>query len=74
MVSCLCLTIIQGQSTIPSTGGNATGSGGSVSYTVGQITYRTFSGTNGSIAEGVQQTYEISVVTANKITEAITLE
>ena len=50
--------------TIPATGGSATGSGGSVSYTVGQITYNTISGTNGTMAQGIQQPYEISVVTA----------
>jgi hypothetical protein len=55
--------LVQAQETIPATGGNATGSGGSVSYTVGQITYSTFSGTNGSVAHGVQQPIEISVVT-----------
>jgi hypothetical protein len=69
----LSLTI-QAQSTIPSTGGNETGSGGSVSYTVGQIGYITISGTNGIVAQGVQQPYEISVVTAVKNTEEITLK
>jgi len=59
---------LQAQQTIPASGGNATGSGGSVSYTVGQITYTTNNGTNGSVAQGVQQPYEISVV--NSITEA----
>jgi hypothetical protein len=73
LVSCLCLTIVQGQSTIPSTGGNANGSGGSVSYTVGQITYQTQSGSNGTVAQGVQQPYEISVVTAVENTEDINL-
>ncbi|MEN8230679.1 MAG: T9SS C-terminal target domain-containing protein, partial [Bacteroidota bacterium] len=57
------LTGLQAQEAIPATGGNASGSGGSVSYTVGQVTYQTHSGTSGSIAEGVQQPYEIWVVT-----------
>jgi hypothetical protein len=74
LVSCLFLAIIQGQSSIPATGGNATGSGGTVSYTVGQVTYQTFSGTDGSVAQGVQQPYEISVVTAIENTEGIMLE
>jgi hypothetical protein len=55
--------LIHAQGTIPTTGGNAAGSGGSVSYSVGQITYNTYSGINGSVAQGVQQPYEISVVT-----------
>lgn len=74
LVGCLWLAIIQGQSTIPATGGTATGSGGTATYTIGQITYKTFSETIGSVAQGVQQPYEISVVTAIENTEGITLE
>ncbi len=74
----LCLTgyglTIQAQNNIPATGGNASGSGGTVSYSIGQITYQTFEGINGSVAQGVQQPYEISVVTAIENTERITLE
>ncbi|MCJ7450077.1 MAG: T9SS type A sorting domain-containing protein [Bacteroidales bacterium] len=74
LLSCFCYAAIHAQQTIPATGGNATGSGGSVSYTVGQITYQTISGTNGTVAQGVQQPYEISIVTAIENTEGITLE
>jgi hypothetical protein len=66
--------IVQGQQTIPATGGNASGSGGSVSYTVGQILSSTISGTNGTVVQGVQQPYEISVVTAIRNTEDISLK
>ena len=45
---------VNAQTTIATTGGNAAGSGGSFSYTVGQISYSTVSGTNGSVAQGVQ--------------------
>jgi hypothetical protein len=41
-------------------GGEATGTGGTVSYSVGQVVYTTNTGTNGSVAQGVQQPYEIS--------------
>ena len=71
---CFNIALLPAQETIPSSGGNAAGSGGSVSYTVGQITYQTFSGTINSIAQGVQQPYEISVVTAIENTEGIKLE
>lgn len=74
LVGSFCLTLLQGQSTIPATGGTATGSGGIATYTVGQITYKTISETTGSVAQGVQQPYEISVVTAIENTEGITLE
>ena len=69
----LCILAVA-QSAITVTGGNATGAGGSVSYSVGQIVYTTNTGTNGSAAQGVQQPYEISVVTAIENTEGITLE
>ncbi len=58
----ILLSTIQAQQTIPTTGADATGTGGSVSYTIGQVVYMTNSGINGSVAEGVQQAYEISVV------------
>jgi hypothetical protein len=41
-------------------GGEATGTGGTASYSVGQVVYTTSTGTNGSLAQGVQQAYEIS--------------
>ena len=40
-------------------GGEATGTGGTASYSVGQVVYTTNTGTNGSVAKGVQQPYEI---------------
>ena len=69
----LGLTGLQAQETIPATGGNALGSGGSASYTVGQMVYQTNTGTNGSVAEGVQQPYEISIVTAIEDANGINL-
>jgi len=59
----LGLTGLKAQEAIPATSGNASGSGGTVSYSVGQVVYSTNTGTNGSVAEGVQQPFEISVVT-----------
>ncbi len=49
-------------SSIATAGGNATGTVGTVSYSVGQIVYTTATGTTGSVAQGVQQPYEINVV------------
>ena len=59
----LGLTGLQAQEAIPASGGNASGSGGSLSYSVGQVVYTTNTGTNGSVAQSVQQPFEISVVT-----------
>lgn len=54
---------VQAQQGVSASGGDAVGSGGSVSYTVGQVDYMTANGSNGLLIEGVQQPYEISVVT-----------
>ena len=51
---------IHAQENAVATGGEATGTGGSSSYTVGQVVYTTNTGTNGSVAQGLQQPYEIS--------------
>ena len=50
------------QQAVVTTGGNASSTSGSVSYTVGQVAYTTNTGTNGSIAQGVQQPFEIQTV------------
>ena len=60
---CLGFTGLYAQEAIPAAGGNASGSGGSMSYSVGQDVYTTNTGSNGSVSQGVQQPYEIFVVT-----------
>lgn len=45
-----------------------------MSYTVGQVVYTTNTGTNGSVAQGVQQPFEISVVTGIEEAKGITLQ
>ena len=69
----LGLTGLQAQESVIAIGGNASGSGGSVSYSVGQVVYTTSTGANGSVAQGVQQPYEISVVTAIEEAKGINL-
>jgi hypothetical protein len=64
---------LHAQETVPATGGDATGAGGSSSYTIGQVVYTTNTGTNGSVAQGVQQPYEISTSVGIEVT-AINLE
>jgi hypothetical protein len=54
--------IAQAQESANTSGGDATGSGGTVAYSIGQIVYTTHTGSTGSIAQGVQQPYEISIV------------
>lgn len=52
------LSKINAQQSTNATGNNASGSGGSVSYSVGQISYSSLNSANGVINEGVQQPYE----------------
>jgi hypothetical protein len=56
-------TTLQAQNSISATGGNASGSGGTVSYSVGQVVFTTNTGTTGSVVQGVQLPFEISIVT-----------
>ncbi len=67
------LTGLQAQTSINATSGNASGSGGTASYSVGQVTYQTHTGITGSVSEGVQQPYEISVVTGIEEAKGIDL-
>lgn len=63
LLSGISLTRISAQEAIPAADGNASGSGGSVSYTIGQVAYTFHTGSPGSVAQGIQQSFEISVVT-----------
>jgi hypothetical protein len=69
-----CTNGIQAQETITASGGNATGNGGTVSYTVGQVAYTTNKSTTGIVTQGVQQPYEILVVTGLEEANGISLE
>ena len=69
----LGLTGLNAQESINATGSNASGAGGSVTYSVGQVVYTTSTGTNGSIVHGVQQPFEISVVSGFEEVKGINL-
>lgn len=62
IVSYFGISNVVAQSSVNASGGNLSGANGSVSYSVGQVVYTTNIGSNGSIAQGVQQPYEISEV------------
>jgi hypothetical protein len=68
-IQCVCA-----QQTVPSAGGEATGSGGSASYSVGQMLFSSYLGSNGSVTEGVQQPYEISIISGIDQDFGITLQ
>lgn len=65
---------LQAQEVIPASGGNITGNKGSIDYTIGQIVYTTNSGVSGTVAEGVQQPYEIWAYTGVDENNAIQFE
>jgi hypothetical protein len=56
------LTGIKAQQGFTAAGGGASGGGGTAAYSVGQIVYTSNTGAGGSVAQGVQQPYEISIV------------
>lgn len=56
------LAQVNAQEAVVTSGGNASGTNGNISYSVGQTVYNTNTGTNGSVAQGVQQAFEIQTV------------
>ena len=64
---------IQAQQAIITTGGNATGSGGSASFSSGQVNYTSVAGTTGAVSQGVQQAYEIFTLGLNEAAITILL-
>lgn len=67
------LAELHAQTSLTTSGSNATGLGGSVSYTVGQVVYSTYSDANGYVAQGVQQPFEITVYTGLDNNKTISL-
>ncbi len=68
-----CLAEMHAQEAISPMGGNASGNGGSMSYTLGQLACQTHWAKNAYLTEGVQQPYEISVITGVEEASAISL-
>lgn len=51
--------VLVAQESTNASGGEASGSGGIVSYSIGQVVFTNHTGPNGNINQGVQQPYEI---------------
>lgn len=60
-----CVILAQAQESANTSGGDATGSGGSMAFSVGQVIYTTHTGSTGCVAMGVQHAYEIYTIAAN---------
>jgi opacity protein-like surface antigen len=73
LVLCFSTFSAIAQESINSIGSEATGSGGTVAYSIGQAVYTYESGTNGNISQGVQQPYEIYSVGIKETTLDISL-
>jgi hypothetical protein len=50
---------LKAQSALAASGSNASGSGGTASYTIGQVAYTSTSSSSGDVSQGVQQAFEI---------------
>jgi len=53
---------LHAQESVNASGGDGTGSGGTVAYSVGQVVYTTNTDASGTVSQGVQQAYEIFTV------------
>lgn len=63
LLTLICLIFIRhttySQTSLSTSGGNAIGNGGTLTYTIGQLVYTTIlTEDNGSISQGIQQGYE----------------
>jgi len=52
------------QNSVVASGLEASGSGGQISSSIGQITYQNFEASNGSLSEGLQQAYETFIISS----------
>ncbi len=67
-------TGLHGQQAITSAGGEGSGTGGTLSYTAGQVRYITMEGSNGTLSEGVQQPFEILELTGTDLSSDLALD
>ena len=58
----LGLGVLQAQESPIASGGEATGTGGTSSYSVGQVAYTTATGAGGNVVQGIQQPIEVSTI------------
>jgi opacity protein-like surface antigen len=68
MLMLVPVALLKAQSAVLATGANATGSNGSVSYSVGQVTYQV-KGSNREVSEGVQHAYEIITLATDEASQ-----
>jgi hypothetical protein len=64
----LATQFVHSQEAIPASGSEATGSGGSGSYTVGQVFYTAHTAASGSVSQGVQHPFEFQTLSNPALT------
>tara|TARA_B110001452_G_scaffold50038_1_gene38235 strand:- start:620 stop:1093 length:474 start_codon:yes stop_codon:yes gene_type:complete len=60
--------VVQSQDTVAVSGGEGAGSGGTLSYTLGQVFYNAATETDGSVSQGVQQGIELNTFSNPELT------
>jgi len=74
LLLCMELAILHGQEAVVTSGGDGSGTTGTVSYSVGQVACYTNTGTSGVVTQGIQQPYEILVVNSIEKGKGLNLE
>jgi hypothetical protein len=65
----LCLSSMHGQQSLNASGGEAGGASGSMSFSIGQIAYESYTGNSGMISQGVHQAYLEIMVGNEELTD-----
>lgn len=70
ILTCVLLAsfVVQSQDTVTVSGGEGAGSGGTLSYTLGQVFYTAATETVGSVSQGVQQGIELNTFSNPELT------
>jgi hypothetical protein len=67
------IDLCNAQQAISTAGGECTGVGGTVSYTIGQVLYTSIINSEGTVSQGIQQPYEILLISSIEDKYGITL-
>ena len=68
------INFVQAQESINASGGVDIGSGGAVSFSVGQMVYTTDSKEAGSVVQGIQRPYRITTTNIKKVNDDISFK
>lgn len=64
LIALFSISSLFAQENVNASGGDAGGSGGSAAYSVGQVVYTTLNGSGGTVNQGVQQPFEIFILSS----------